>query len=96
MHTIQLNPRGTRHLDVTDENLQTLRHYRLLDNLRTSAGTIDETTLEKLRRTLRALIASQPDDVQALLDVCVDVIYHRDMKAFGLEQLIQLYEQSEE
>ncbi|MBR1446151.1 MAG: hypothetical protein IJ586_03595 [Alloprevotella sp.] len=96
MHTIQLNPRGTRHLDVTDENLQTLRRYRLLDNLRTSAGTIDETTLEKLRRTLRALIASQPDDVQALLDVCVDVIYHRDMKAFGLEQLIQLYEQSEE
>lgn len=96
MHTIQLNPRGTRHLDVTDENLHTLRHYRLLDNLRTSAGTIDETTLEKLRRTLRALIASQPDDVQALLDVCVDVIYHRDMKAFGLEQLIQLYEQSEE
>ena len=96
MHTIQLNPRGTRHLDVTDENLQPLRHYRLLDNLRTSAGTIDETTLEKLRRTLRALIASQPDDVQALLDVCVDVIYHRDMKAFGLEQLIQLYEQSEE
>ena len=68
----------------------------MLDNLRTSAGTIDETTLEKLRRTLRALIASQPDDVQALLDVCVDVIYHRDMKAFGLEQLIQLYEQCEE
>ncbi|MBO6189267.1 MAG: hypothetical protein J6N92_00415 [Alloprevotella sp.] len=96
MHTIQLNPRGTRLLDVTDENLQTLRRYRLLDNLRTSAGTIDETTLEKLRRTLRALIASQPDDVQALLDVCVDVVYHRDMKAFGLEQLIQLYEQSEE
>jgi len=96
MHTIQLNPRGTRHLDVTDENLQTLRRYRLLDNLRTSAGTIDETTLEKLRRTLRALIASQHDDVQALLDVCVDVVYHRDMKAFGLEQLIQLYERSEE
>lgn len=96
MHTIQLNPRGTRLLDVTDENLQTLRRYRLLDNLRTSAGTIDETTLEKLRRTMRALIASQPDDVQALLDVCVDVVYHRDMKTFGLEQLIQLYERSEE
>ena len=26
-----------------------------------------------------------------LLDLCLDVIYHNNMKAFGLQQLIKLY-----
>ena len=26
-----------------------------------------------------------------LLDLCIDVIYHNNMKAFGLQQLIKLY-----
>ena len=29
MYDIQLNESGTRHLDITDENLQTIRKYNL-------------------------------------------------------------------
>ena len=31
-----------------------------------------------------------------LLDLCIDVIYHNNMKAFGLHQLIMLYIKWEE
>ena len=47
--------------------------------------------LEKLRLNLRSLIASREEDIKDLLDLCIDVIYHNNMKAFGLQQLIQLY-----
>ena len=30
-------------------------------------------------------------DSKDLLDLCIDVIYHNNMKAFGLQQLIKLY-----
>ena len=36
-------------------------------------------------------IASQEEDSKELLDLCIDVIYHNNMKAFGLQQLIKLY-----
>ena len=48
--------------------------------------------MEKLRLTIRSLIASQEEDSKDLLDLCIDVIYHKDMKAFGLDQLYSLYE----
>ena len=40
---------------------------------------------------IRSLIASQEEDSKDLLDLCIDVIYHNNMKAFGLQQLIKLY-----
>ena len=51
----------------------------------------DESVLEKLRLNIRSLIASQEEDSKDLLDLCIDVIYHNNMKAFGLQQLIKLY-----
>lgn len=92
MNTIQANSRGTRFIDVSDENLATIRKYKLFNQLASSHGIIDEDLLEKLRLTIRSLIASQEEDSKDLLDLCIDVIYHKDMKAFGLDQLYSLYE----
>ena len=47
--------------------------------------------LDKLKLNIRSLIASQEEDSKDLLDLCIDVIYHNNMKAFGLQQLIKLY-----
>jgi hypothetical protein len=52
---------------------------------------VDETVLDKLKLNIRSLIASQEEDSKDLLDLCIDVIYHNNMKAFGLQQLIKLY-----
>lgn len=40
---------------------------------------------------IRSLIASMEENSKDLLDLCIDVIYHNNMKAFGLHQLILLY-----
>ena len=50
-----------------------------------------EAVLDKLKLNIRSLIASQEEDSKDLLDLCIDVIYHNNMKAFGLQQLIKLY-----
>jgi hypothetical protein len=91
MYTIQANPSGTRNIQVTDADLQTIQKYALFQHLIDSNGIVDESVLEKLRLNIRSLIASQESDSKDLLDLCIDVIYHRDMKAFGLHQLIMLY-----
>ena len=49
------------------------------------------SVLDKLRLNIRSIIASSESDCKDLLDLCIDVIYHNDMKAFGLHQLIMLY-----
>ena len=49
MYKIQANKSGTRHIAISEEHLQTLRQYRLLDNLVDSNGIIDESVVEKLR-----------------------------------------------
>ena len=36
-------------------------------------------------------LTSIDGDTKDLLDLCLDVIYHDNMKAFGLHQLIMLY-----
>ena len=46
-------------------------------------------TIEKYG-LFRHLIDSN-EDSKDLLDLCIDVIYHNNMKAFGLQQLIKLY-----
>lgn len=91
MYKIQANPTGTRSIEVSEEHLQTIRKYALLKNLIDSTGIIDETVLDKLKFTLRALLESVAGKDKALLDLCLDVIYHNNMKAFGLHQLTLLY-----
>ena len=91
MFTIQANASGTRSIDVSEENLETIRKYSLFQHLIDSTGFIDETVLDKLKLNIRSLIAAQEDDSKDLLDLCIDVIYHNNMKAFGLTQLILLY-----
>ena len=91
MYKIQANPTGTRSIEVSEEHLQTIRKYALLKNLIDSTGIIDETVLDKLKFTLRALLESEAGKDKALLALCLDVIYHNNMKAFGLHQLTLLY-----
>ena len=91
MYKIQANPTGTRSIEVSEEHLQTIRKYALLKNLIDSTSIIDETVLDKLKFTLRALLESEAGKDKALLDLCLDVIYHNNMKAFGLHQLTLLY-----
>ena len=87
MYTIQANPSGTRSLEVSEENLATIEKYGLFRHLIDSNGIVDETVLDKLKLNIRSLIAAQEEDSKDLLDV----IYHNNMKAFGLQQLIKLY-----
>ncbi|MBQ8226931.1 MAG: hypothetical protein IJZ92_05800 [Bacteroidaceae bacterium] len=95
MKNIQLNESGTRHLDITEENLLTIRKYNLFAGLVGSTGYITEEVLEKLRHTIRSLIASSAEDTKDLLDLCIDVIYHDKMKAYGLRNLIAAYNEWE-
>ena len=101
MNTIQANQSGTRTLEISEENLKTIEKYSLFQHLIDSNGIVDESVLDKLKLNIRSLIASSENDCKDLLDLCIDVIYHNNMKAFGLFQLIQLYikwerEQSED
>ena len=91
MYTIQANPSGTRSMEISEENLVTIEQYSLFQHLIDSNGIVDEAVLEKLKLNIRSLIASQEEDSKELLDLCIDVIYHNNMKAFGLQQLIKLY-----
>ena len=91
MYTIQANPSGTRSIEVSNENLRTIEKYALFRHLIDSTGIIDEAVLDKLKLNIRSLIASQEEDSKDLLDLCIYVIYHNNMKAFGFQQLIKLY-----
>lgn len=91
MYTIQANPSGTRSMDISEENLQTIENYSLFQHFIDSNGIVDEELLEKLRLNIRSLIAACEGNCKDLLDLCIDVIYHNNMKAFGLHQLIMLY-----
>ena len=91
MYDIQLNESGSRHLEITEENLQTISKYNLFDGLIGSTGYVTEEALEKLRHTIRSLIVSSTEETKDLLDLCIDVIYHDKMKAYGLRNLIEVY-----
>lgn len=91
MFTIQANQSGTRSLNISEENLKTIEKYSLFQQLIDSNGIVDESVLEKLKLNVRSLIASTEEDCKDLLDLCLNVIYHDNMKAFGLHQLIMLY-----
>ncbi len=93
MYDIQLNESGTRHLDISEENLQTIRKYALFNGLVDSTGYITEAVLDKLKFNIRSLIAHSSEDCKDLLDLCIDVIYHDKMKAYGLRNLIARYQE---
>lgn len=91
MTKIQANPSGTRSIEITDEHLQTIEDYQFFRDLIDSNGYVDEDVLEKLRLNIRALLESESGKDKRLLDLCLDVIYHPNMKAYGLQQLVLLY-----
>lgn len=91
MTKIQANQSGTRTIEVTEEHLQTIDRYQLLRGLTDSNGYVDEQVLDKLKMNVRALLEAEAGSDKALLDLCLDVIYHANMKAFGLQRLIGLF-----
>ena len=90
MYIIKTNKSGTRSIEISDAHLLTIEKYQLLSGLVGSNGIVDEEVLDKLKLTIRSLVVSQ-DGSKELLDLCIDVIYHNNMKAFGLNTLIELY-----
>lgn len=90
MYEIQTNTSGTRRMVITDKQLTTIRKYALFNDLVDSNGIINETVLDKLKLNVRSLITSSVD-CHDLVNLCKDVLFHDNMKAFGLQQLVKLY-----
>ena len=91
MKKIQANASGTRSIEISEQHLATIDQYQLLRDLIDSNGYIDEPVLDKLKLNIRSLLESEAGRDKQLLDLCLDVIYHPNMKAFGLQQLVILY-----
>ena len=92
MYTITTNKSGTRNIAIGEEHLCTIEKYQLFSGLVDSNGIVDESVLDKLKLTVRSLIASQ-EDCKDLLSLCVEVLFHDNMKALGLSALIALYDE---
>ena len=88
---IQANSSGTRSIEVEELHLETIEKYQLFRDLIDSNGYVDEQVLDKLKLNVRALLESQAAIDKELLNLCLDVIYHPNMKAYGLQQLVLLY-----
>ena len=91
MYKIQTNSSGTRSIDVSDEHLQTIEQYQFFRDLIDSNGYVDEQVLDKLKLNIRAILEASSGIDKNLLDLCLDIIYHPNMKAYGLQQLVLLY-----
>jgi len=78
-------------MDVSDEHLETIDRYQLFRDLIDSNGYVDEQVLDKLKLNIRALLEGEAGKDKALLDLCLDVVYHPNMKAYGLQQLVLLF-----
>jgi hypothetical protein len=76
---------------VSELHLQTIEKYQLFRDLIDSNGYVDEQVLDKLKLNIRSLLSGDAGKDKNLLDLCLDVIYHANMKAFGLQQLVLLY-----
>ena len=76
---------------MSEKHLETIEKYSLLRNLIDSNGIVDEPVLEKLKLNVRSILESSTSTDHDLLDLCLDVIYNNNMKAFGLHQLALLY-----
>lgn len=91
MTKILTNASGTRSIDITEEHLQTIEDYQFFRDLIDSSGYVDEAVLDKLKLNIRSLLESNVGQDKRLLDLCLDVIYHPNMKAYGLQQLVLLF-----
>ncbi len=87
---INANATGTRTIEIDEEHLLTIQRYSLFERIVNSMGIVDEESLEKLRCTVRSLIASQGEDSKALLRLAL-VLYDDNMKSLGLSNLIECY-----
>lgn len=90
MYKIQTNASGTRSIDITEQHLETINKYALFKGLVPSNGIVDETTLEQLRHNVKSFILNN-DECKDLTELAFNVIYHNNMKVFGLKELIMLY-----
>ena len=91
MYKIQTNSSGTRSIDISEEHLQTIDDYQFFRDLIDSNGYVDEQVLDKLKLNIRSLLESEAGKDKRLLDLCLDVVYHSNMKAYGLQQLVLLF-----
>ena len=91
MYKIQSNASGTRSIGISDEHLQTIEDYQLFRDLIDSNGYVDEQVLDKLKLNIRSILESGTGSDKRLLNLCLDVIYHANMKAYGLQQLVLLF-----
>ena len=91
MYKIQSNQSGSRSIDITEKHLETIEKYQLFRDLIDSHGFVDEQVLDKLKFNIRSLLESESTRDNDLLDLWLDVIYHANMKSFGLQQLVILF-----
>ena len=82
--------KASRTIDISEKHLHTIEEYSLFNELLDSNGIVDESVLEKLRLNVRSILESNSTDSN-LLDLCQNVLFHNNMKCFGLHQLILLY-----
>lgn len=90
MFQIQTNTSGSRHMTITEQQLATIEKYVLFRDLIDSHGIVTESVLDKLKLNVRSIIEAG-DECADLIALCQDVLFHDNMKAFGLHQLITLY-----
>jgi hypothetical protein len=82
--------KGSRSMNISNEHLETIEKYFLFANLLDSNGIVDEMILEKLQLNVRALL-ERTNGANDLITLAQDVIFHENMKALGLQQLILLF-----
>ena len=90
MYKIICNMKASRTIDITEKHLHTIEKYSLFNELLDSNGIVDESVLEKLRLNVRSILESNSSDSN-LVDLCQNVLFHNNMKCFGLHQLILLF-----
>lgn len=89
-YKIICNLKGSRSMIIEEAHLQTIEKYALFSELLDSTGFVDSSVLDKLRLNVRSLLENSSDNTE-LLNFCQDVLFHKNMKAFSLHQLILLY-----
>ena len=73
-----------------EEHLETIEKHKLFSDLLDSNGIVNENVLEKLCLNVRSMLNTEHPDA-GLLKLCQDILFHDNMKARGLHQLILLY-----